>query len=230
MFRCHKGRAQRRILAQKIPHGHRDAWPSESSSSTLSTKPSCFGAVQDLPPKKSATSSVANPSCFQSTDFSLLSGLPVWLPPPHRPALILDTCTRPSAALPSSKVTVTKAPKGAVRATVPWNHSWRYRRKNEELTIHQTTNQYIYIYAIESHLFKCLVHIWKARVTSFQIFGSHLETWKLKHRYINYTNESGAIRCKCSGGKDGLETARKGSDQQRLYNVQLQTFRLNMVI
>mmetsp|Transcript_36015 Transcript_36015/g.58994 ORF Transcript_36015/g.58994 Transcript_36015/m.58994 type:complete len:222 (+) Transcript_36015:212-877(+) len=53
------------------------SWPTETSSSTLSTKPS----------------------------------------------LILDTCTKPSAAVPSSRVTVTKAPKGAVRATTPLNHS-----------------------------------------------------------------------------------------------------------
>ena len=39
-------------------------------------------------------------------------------------SLILDTCTKPSAVAPSSRVTVTKAPKGAVRATTPVNHSW----------------------------------------------------------------------------------------------------------
>ena len=38
-------------------------------------------------------------------------------------SLILDTCTKPSAVAPSSRVTVTKAPKGAVRATTPLNHS-----------------------------------------------------------------------------------------------------------
>ena len=42
---------------------------------------------------------------------------------PSRRSLILDTCTKPSAAVPSSRVTVTKAPKGAVRATTPLNHS-----------------------------------------------------------------------------------------------------------
>mmetsp|Transcript_33055 Transcript_33055/g.71276 ORF Transcript_33055/g.71276 Transcript_33055/m.71276 type:complete len:207 (-) Transcript_33055:218-838(-) len=40
-----------------------------------------------------------------------------------KPSLILDTCTKPSAVAPSSRVTVTKAPKGAVRATTPVNHS-----------------------------------------------------------------------------------------------------------
>ena len=42
---------------------------------------------------------------------------------PPKTALILDTCTKPSAVAPPSKVTVTKAPKGAVRATTPLNHS-----------------------------------------------------------------------------------------------------------
>ena len=40
-------------------------------------------------------------------------------------SLILDTCTKPSAVAPSSRVTVTKAPKGTMRATTPLNHSWR---------------------------------------------------------------------------------------------------------
>ena len=39
------------------------------------------------------------------------------------PSLILDTCSRPSAEGPSSRVTVTKAPKGTMRATTPLNHS-----------------------------------------------------------------------------------------------------------
>lgn len=44
---------------------------------------------------------------------------------PHKSmrSLIFETCTKPSAEEPSSKVTVTKAPKGAVRATTPLCHS-----------------------------------------------------------------------------------------------------------
>mmetsp|Transcript_97133 Transcript_97133/g.302399 ORF Transcript_97133/g.302399 Transcript_97133/m.302399 type:complete len:328 (-) Transcript_97133:644-1627(-) len=52
-------------------------------------------------------------SCPTSTSSSTLS---------TKPSLICVMCTRPSASAPPSAVTVTKAPKGAVRATLPVSH------------------------------------------------------------------------------------------------------------
>mmetsp|Transcript_97130 Transcript_97130/g.302383 ORF Transcript_97130/g.302383 Transcript_97130/m.302383 type:complete len:217 (-) Transcript_97130:182-832(-) len=52
-------------------------------------------------------------SCPTSTSSSTLS---------TKPSLICVMCTRPSASAPPSAVTVTNAPKGAVRATLPVSH------------------------------------------------------------------------------------------------------------
>mmetsp|Transcript_53481 Transcript_53481/g.168365 ORF Transcript_53481/g.168365 Transcript_53481/m.168365 type:complete len:225 (+) Transcript_53481:203-877(+) len=49
-----------------------------------------------------------------------------------KPSLICVMCTRPSACAPSFRATVTKAPKGAVRATVPLSHSSGWRPANAE--------------------------------------------------------------------------------------------------